>query len=232
MGKRTILHGKSFCVEECERNVVWEFLSLRDIAKRFVANSVRCCALFQLVHPGVEEIFKSVCDPSLCTLHGASLSRTLHLIFYNTCIADVLSSKCVRKVYASHPQKIVSKNTYHTARRAAHDRDDSPKTAATMGLRMHWRAWPMKYDINQAYFTTDVEVLADDIHWWLCKMQVSSRKYSYQGQVWRIVVSRNTRGASAMVCFRTDEKRSIDISEAERPFLFFEDVQMCHATHN
>ena len=56
MEKRSILNAQLHCVEVCDRNVLCEFLSLRDIAKRFLFRAAQ-----DAVHvsaspaPGIEE---------------------------------------------------------------------------------------------------------------------------------------------------------------------------------
>ena len=89
MEKRSTLSAQLPCVEVCERNVFCEFLSLRDIAKRFLLRTAKDAVhVFRLSRYWgrrkfqVSVKFLLTIDPSVSTLRSTSLSCTLHLIFF------------------------------------------------------------------------------------------------------------------------------------------------------
>ena len=88
MKKGSILNAQSFCGEVCERSVLCELLSLRDIAKRFLLRTASDAVhVFSLSRSwDRRKIYVSVrflltTDLSVNTLHSTSLSCKLNVIF-------------------------------------------------------------------------------------------------------------------------------------------------------
>ena len=107
MEKRSTLNAQEFCVSACERNVLCGYLSLRDIARRFLLRTAQdAVPVFKLSRSWDRRKSRSVrcfyrsfltIDPSVSTLHSTSLSCAVH----DTCIADVEFVMCPHHTHTS-----------------------------------------------------------------------------------------------------------------------------------